>query len=306
MAIRTLTEFSGTLIRMAAKAETEAKKALPKELTQVAPAPVPAEAEVTAQPTPHAHGAGDQPRAEPEVEAVEGGDAPPDEKTVSGAFSSATEAADELVSKEKAEAEAAQSRPRRPSRKSRSPRPTRSRPSSRRRWARRPAPAAIGSRGCATRSTRPASAERVRLVRVFGGEDVVAGAKKIGEHQYLVDLMPHSMKQVYKDPKDEKGKSRDEAAERQHQEQERRLARGQLLDGERRRGSQERARGSRQQAPGRSRRRASPGWPRSSGRQRAAARRSAPAARQAVRQSGVQAASGFPREARGPLMSEDS
>ena len=71
------------------------------------------------------------------------------------------------------------------------------------------------------------SAERVRLVRVFGGEDVVAGAKKIGEHQFLVDLMPHSMKQVFKDPKDEKNKSRGpEAAERKHQEQERRLARG--------------------------------------------------------------------------------
>ena len=49
-------------------------------------------------------------------------------------------------------------------------------------------------------------AERVRLVRVFGGEDVVAGAKKIGEHQFLVDLMPASMKQVFKDPKDDKGK----------------------------------------------------------------------------------------------------
>ena len=48
------------------------------------------------------------------------------------------------------------------------------------------------------------SADRVRLVRVFGGEDVVAGAKKIGEHQFLVDLMPASMKQVFKDPKDEK------------------------------------------------------------------------------------------------------
>ena len=40
MAIRTLTEFSGTLIRMAAKAETEAKKALPKELASVATSPV--------------------------------------------------------------------------------------------------------------------------------------------------------------------------------------------------------------------------------------------------------------------------
>jgi hypothetical protein len=46
--------------------------------------------------------------------------------------------------------------------------------------------------------------DRVRLVRVFGAEEPVAGAKKIGEHQYMVDLMPHSMKQNFE--RDEKGK----------------------------------------------------------------------------------------------------
>ena len=39
--------------------------------------------------------------------------------------------------------------------------------------------------------------DRVRLVRVFGAEEEVAGAKKIGEFQYIVDLMPHSMKQTF-------------------------------------------------------------------------------------------------------------
>jgi translation initiation factor IF-2 len=200
MAIRTLTEFSGTLIRMAAKAEAEARKALPPELKAVATAPAPKEPEVTAQPTPHAHGAADVPHAEPEVE---GG---PGEKSESAAFSSATEAADEAAAVEKA-AEA-------------------------------PAPAAAASGdemaetdavkevldkavGEATGTTGDRlarlresvkaagrQAERVRLVRVFGGEDVVVGAKKIGEHQFLVDLMPASMKQVFKDPKDEKSKSR--------------------------------------------------------------------------------------------------
>ena len=200
MAIRTLTEFSGTLIRMAAKAEAEARKALPPELKAVAPAPAPKEPEVTAQPTPHMHGAADVPHAEPEVE---GG---PGEKSESAAFSSATEAADEAAAVEKA-AEA-------------------------------PAPAAAvaaageemsetdavkelldkavgdatgttGDRLARLRESVKAAgrqAERVRLVRVFGGEDVVAGAKKIGEHQFLVDLMPASMKQVFKDPKDDKGK----------------------------------------------------------------------------------------------------
>ena len=195
MAIRTLTEFSGTLIRMAAKAETEAKKALPKELTQVAPAPVPAEAEVTAQPTPHAHGAGDVPHAEPEVEAAEGGDAPPEEKSASGAFSSATEAAHEHAKAAKQEIEVAET-------------------DAVKAILEEAVAKATGTSGDRLARLRDAvhaagrSAERVRLVRVFGGEDVVAGAKKIGEHQYLVDLMPHSMKQVYKDPKDEKGKSR--------------------------------------------------------------------------------------------------
>ena len=197
MAIRTLTEFSGTLIRMAAKAEAEARKALPPELTAVAPAPAPKEPEVTAQPTTHAHGAADVPHAEPEVE---GG---PGEKSESAAFSSATEVADEAAAVEKA--------------------------------AEVPVPVAAsgeemsetdavktlldkavgdatgttGDRLARLRESVKAAgrqAERVRLVRVFGGEDVVAGAKKIGEHQFLVDLMPASMKQVFKDPKDEKGK----------------------------------------------------------------------------------------------------
>src|SRR5207249_7303741 len=47
-------------------------------------------------------------------------------------------------------------------------------------------------------------AERVRLVRVFGAEEPVAGSRKIGEFQYVVDLMPHSMKQVFEQKDDKK------------------------------------------------------------------------------------------------------
>src|SRR6267154_4575693 len=49
-------------------------------------------------------------------------------------------------------------------------------------------------------------ADRVRLVRVFGTEEEVQGAKRIGEHQYVVDLMPQSMKQSFE--RDERGARR--------------------------------------------------------------------------------------------------
>jgi translation initiation factor IF-2 len=41
-------------------------------------------------------------------------------------------------------------------------------------------------------------ADRVRLVRVFPAEEPVQGATKIGEHYFVVDLMPQSMKQEFK------------------------------------------------------------------------------------------------------------
>ena len=37
----------------------------------------------------------------------------------------------------------------------------------------------------------------VRLVRVFGVEEPVAGAKTIGDFQYVVDLMPSNMTQSF-------------------------------------------------------------------------------------------------------------
>ena len=46
----------------------------------------------------------------------------------------------------------------------------------------------------------------MRLVRVFGIEEEVAGAQKIGEFQYVVDLMPQSMKQNFE--RDERDKRR--------------------------------------------------------------------------------------------------
>ncbi len=46
----------------------------------------------------------------------------------------------------------------------------------------------------------------VRLVRVFGPEEPVSGAKTIGGHQYLVDLLPQSMKQVAGSSREEGGR----------------------------------------------------------------------------------------------------
>ena len=43
----------------------------------------------------------------------------------------------------------------------------------------------------------------MRLVRVFSAEEPVQGATKIGEHYFVVDLMPQSMKQEFKT--DERG-----------------------------------------------------------------------------------------------------
>src|SRR2546427_3493663 len=65
--MKTLTEFSGTMIRMAWKAEAEARKALPPELTRIAPRPAVSEG-VTAKPNENASA----------VPADPGGDSPTD------------------------------------------------------------------------------------------------------------------------------------------------------------------------------------------------------------------------------------
>jgi hypothetical protein len=185
MAIRTLTEFSGTLIRMAAKAETEAKKSLPTESAPAAAAPVSTETEAT---TP----------AEPVAAAAEGTEAAAaTEPAAEGAEAAAPDAAAEPVAEAQAKVEA---KPAVEAAESEAAKAALDEAVSK-------ATGTTGDRLARLREALHAagrSADRVRLVRVFGGEDVVAGAKKIGEHQFLVDLMPASMKQVFKDPKEEK------------------------------------------------------------------------------------------------------
>jgi hypothetical protein len=240
--MKTLTEFSGTLIRMAAKAEAEARKTLPKELTRVAPAPAVSEG-VTAKPNENASavltdpgadspsgagalglaeqaagqsdavvGTADEPHIEkpgeagttedlmqPGAAAEEAreeaaadqdlsGEGEPDLKnTPGGAKPSEVNADEEGQPKSELEAET----------------------SAVKELLDKTVAEATGTSGERLDRLREAvkaagrQAERVRLVRVFGAEEQVQGAKKIGEHQYVVDLMPQSMKQSFE--RDERG-----------------------------------------------------------------------------------------------------
>ena len=240
--MKTLTEFSGTIIRMAAKAEVEARRSLPPELTRIAP-PAAVSGGVTAKPNenasavlteagaesatcaaalglaeqaagqsdavigstsePHIEKPGEagtaedvtQPGAaaeeareeaaadqdlsgqgEPDLKATPGGAKPSEinadeEGQPQAELEAETTAVKELL--DKAVSEATDTSGERLDRL-------------------REAVKAAGRQ-----------AERVRLVRVFGAEEQVQGAKRIGEHQYVVDLMPQSMKQSFE--RDERG-----------------------------------------------------------------------------------------------------
>ena len=238
--MKTLTEFSGTMIRMAARAETEARKAIPKELLKVAPAQKPAEG-VTAKPDETANApapvaaadsatdAADQALAqqaaggsdvsgaaasheakpgeagttedemqpgaaeeEAREEAAAGqdlaGQATDTAKATEGGAKASEVDADEEVPGREQEAET----------------------SAVKEILDKAVGDATGTTGDRLIRLRDAlravgrQAERVRLVRVFGTEEEVAGSKKFGEFQYVVDLMPHSMKQTFESKDDKK------------------------------------------------------------------------------------------------------
>ncbi|HEX9603744.1 MAG TPA: hypothetical protein VF973_08310, partial [Myxococcales bacterium] len=234
--MKTLTEFSGTLVRMAARALAEARKQLPKEAFALrVPPPVP---------DPH-----------PDVEPHDNrNEAPPE-----GGLDSATDAADDELAKDAVSHIPASAQPKphefRPGEaETPSDRDTHEDPDVQFRREekvvgkdlegqaqdgppaqdpeaeQRPPPRAdpeeaesdtakklldeavakaTGTTGERLERLRDAlkaagnQAERVRLVRVFPADEVVPGAKKIGEFQYVVDLMPQSMKQEFR--RDEKG-----------------------------------------------------------------------------------------------------
>jgi len=234
--MKTLTEFSGTMIRMAASAEADARKSLPPELTRIAPPQAVSEG-VTAKPNENASavaadpggesptdsaslglaeqaaGAGDPvvgAESEPQVErpgeagapedlmqpgaaaeeareeaaanqALAGQAQPPLQNTPGGAKPSEVNA--DESGRPKAELEAENSAVKELLDK-----------------AVADATGTSGDRLARLRDALKAvgrQADRVRLVRVFGSEEEVQGSKKIGEHQYVVDLMPQSMKQSF-------------------------------------------------------------------------------------------------------------
>ncbi|HSM94160.1 MAG TPA: translation initiation factor 2 [Anaeromyxobacteraceae bacterium] len=165
--MKTLTELTGTLIRTAAAAIAEAKRSLPREEPPAAAEPAPA---------PEA------PAPEAAAEAVAGAEAAPaaapvqPEKAEKGA-EPAAEIESEAV---KAALDAAVEK----------------------------ATGITGDRLARLRDAVKVVGARnkdVRLVRVFGAEEVVSGAKKLGDFQYVVDFSPANMTQSFGGPKKERG-----------------------------------------------------------------------------------------------------
>src|SRR5512133_1027998 len=152
--MKTLTELNGTLIRTAAAAIAEAKRSLPREEPPAAPEPVqpteaPAAAEAPAVAEPAADAAPEAAVAAPAKAEKAAKRAEPAEEVESDAVKAALDAAVEKATGITGD-----------------------------RLARlRDAVKAVGNR-----------TKDVRLVRVFGPEEPVNGAKALGGFQYVVDF----------------------------------------------------------------------------------------------------------------------
>ncbi|HEX7488303.1 MAG TPA: translation initiation factor 2 [Anaeromyxobacteraceae bacterium] len=188
--MKTLTELSGTLVRMAARAIQEARRSLPRE------EPTPAEA-APAEAAPTEAAPTEAPAAEaPAADGATATEAAPAEATVEGAPAEAS-----------AEGGAAAKRP-----------PARGKPREEEETeavkaaldaAVATATSLSGDRLARLRDAVKAAGPRVddvRLVRVFGPEEPVAGAKTIGGFQYLVDHSPASMTQTHAAKKERGGR----------------------------------------------------------------------------------------------------
>jgi len=183
--MKTVTELSGTLLRMAEKAVAEARRSLPKEEKSVE---VPA-----AEPQPPPEAVASEPGGAP---AAEGAEAPVAEGGVAEAAVAEGAAATDAGST--AEASPA------PAAAARAPKtePEEAPESEAVKAALDAAVAAAtglsGNRLSMARDALKAAGRRisdVRLVRVFAPDEAVPGAKLIGEYQYLVDLSPTTMRQ---------------------------------------------------------------------------------------------------------------
>lgn len=241
--MKTLTEFSGTMVRMAARAEEEARKAFPKELLSVNPGRAPAEG-VTAKPAANAEapaldeggadsatdaadqalaqqaagdgsdvaGPGEQ-QAKPGEAGTDGDEMQPGageeekrEEAVAGQDLAGQGSDDQKATPGGAtptEVEADGGGP---------PARVEAETSAVKEILDKAVAEATGTSGDRLARLREAlqaagrQTDRVRLVRVFGTEEEVPGSKKIGEFQYVVDLMPQSMKQNFE--RDDRDKRR--------------------------------------------------------------------------------------------------
>lgn len=167
--MRQITEFSGTLVRQAAQAEAEARKSLPKEPAQSSDGPV----AVAAQPAP--------PAADLSTELT-----PVESSREELAQAAEAKIADEISKppgtgvEEQAALDEAVSK-------------------------------ATGLEGDRLARLREAlravkgRAADVRLVRVFAGDATVANGQKVGDHVYVVDLLPKSMKPTFGREREERG-----------------------------------------------------------------------------------------------------
>ncbi len=239
--MKTLTEFSGTMIRMASKAEAEARKSIPKELLRVAPAVAPKEG-VTAKPHETANAAApvntadsvsdaaDQALAQQaaggcdvsgaaEARAPKLGEAgTTDDETQPGAAEEEEReeavAGQDLAGQASDNAQATEGGAKQAEVNAAETVAGRGEPevetSAVKEILDKAVSEATGTSGDRLLRLREAlqatgrQADRVRLVRVFGSEEEVSGAKKIGEFQYIVDLMPASMKQNFEQKDDKK------------------------------------------------------------------------------------------------------
>ncbi len=162
--MKTLTELSGSVIRVAAAAIADARRSLPSEEK---PAALPAAEAAPQAPEGSAVGAPCQAAAEPPECAA----APVAPEGQADSQSDAVNAAlDQALAN---------------------------------------ATGFTGDRLAMLRAAVEAAGERakdVRLVRVFGLEEPLSGARVIGQHQYVVDFFPRDMKHIVGAPKDERGR----------------------------------------------------------------------------------------------------
>jgi hypothetical protein len=242
--MRTLTEFSGTLIRMAANAVAQARKSLPKDAFALRVPPPPAEEVETAHPHDNASkaapdtgvdsptDAADERLAADAVSHVPASAEPKPPPFKVGEFKAGEEGTSERGSLSDPDAQvrkeeavvgkdlAGQAQDGPPGEGIDAPpaiKPERPPAGSMEEAETEAAKAALDeavSKATGTTGDRLArlrealkavgsKGDRVRLVRVFSGEEPVTGATKIGEHYFIVDLMPQSMKQEFKT--DERG-----------------------------------------------------------------------------------------------------